>query len=580
MRCLGLLPVCLACLLAAGAANAADLAPLQVTGLPPELEANVLARASLQAMTPAQRLQVSEQRLAYLLRITPAEVRESLEPFGYYDAEVELDVARVGDRVTVTARVAPGTPVRVRRLDLAVDGAAREDPLVAARVEAFRPRPGDVLDHAVYEAGKAAIALRLAEHGYFDAELATHRVEVTRAEHAADIALGWRSGARYRLGAVRFEGQPLHAGVLDPLVPWTRGEPYDRARLLALQQSLADTDYFSGISLQPQPEAAVDGEVPVQVTLVPAKRSVYRAGLRYGSDTGAGVTGRVERRYLNRRGHKLLLDLALAQRERSLLTQYRIPAFEWLDGWYALSLDLREEDIEDLRSQTVTLSATRSGRWRDWELLAGLNARRERFDEFDLQGSDYATLVYPSLWGRWKQGDDPNTPSHGRALTIELRGGSRNAGSSVDFLQARVQGDWIRSFGERNRLLLRGELGATASPDFEEFPPSMRFYAGGDRSVRGYGYKAIGPDQDGRVFGGRYLAVASVEFERMFTPEWGAAVFVDAGDAFDEAFDAQVGIGAGLRWRSPIGPVRVDLAHGLGEDGDTLRLHVRIGPDL
>ena len=580
MRRLGHLPVCLACLLAVGAANAAELAPLQVTGLAPELEANVLARTSLQNMTPAQRLQVSEQRLAYLLRITPGEVRESLEPFGYYDAEVELDVARSGDRVTVVARVSPGTPVRVRRLDVAMEGPAREDPTVFSRVRSFQPRPGEVLDHVAYEDSKAAIASRLAEHGYFDAELLQHRVEVTRAEHAADIALGWRSGARYRLGAVRFEGQPLHAGVLDPLVPWTRGEPYDRARLLALQQSLADTDYFSGISLQPQPEAAVDGEVPVQVTLVPAKRSVSRAGLRYGSDTGAGVTGRLERRYLNRRGHKLLLDLALAQRERSLLTQYRIPAFEWLDGWYAFTLDLREEDIEELRSQTVTLSATRSGRWRDWELLAGLNARRERFDEFDLQGSDYATLVYPSLWGRWKQGDDPNTPNHGRALTIELRGGSRNAGSSVGFLQARVQGDWIRSFGERNRLLLRGEIGATASPDFEDFPPSMRFYAGGDRSVRGYGYKAIGPDRDGRVFGGRYLAVASVEYERMFTPEWGAAVFVDAGDAFDEAFDAQVGVGAGMRWRSPIGPVRVDLAHGLGEDGDSVRLHVRIGPDL
>ena len=263
-----------------------------------------------------------------------------------------------------------------------------------------------------------------------------------------------------------------------------------------------------------------------------------------------------------------------------MLAQYRIPAFAWLDGWYALTLDVREEEITDFTSQYVNLAATRSGRWKQWELLAGLNFKRERFDALDPQNPDYATVIYPSLWGRWKHGDDPNLPSHGKAVTVELRGASRNAGSSVDFLQARALGDWITTLGEDNRLLLRAELGATASPDFQDLPPSLRFYAGGDRSVRGFGYKEIGAERDGRNFGGRYLAVASVEFEHMFTPVWGGAVFVDAGDAFDDRFDAKVGFGAGLRWRSPIGPVRVDLAHGIGDEGEAVRLHVRIGPDL
>jgi translocation and assembly module TamA len=531
-------------------------------------------------MTPAQRGQMSEARLAYLLRIAPQEIRESLEPFGYYDAVVDLQVAREGERVAVTAAVAPGLPVSVRQLSLDVQGPAGEDADIGARLRAFVPQPGGVFDHRNYEASKALIARGLAEHGYFDAELATHRVEVTRAAHAADIALGWRSGARYRFGVVRFEGQPLDAGVLDPLVPWKRGEPFDQAQLLALQQSLADTDYFGAINLTPQPDAAVEGEVPVQVTLVPAKRSVYRAGLRYGTDAGAGVTGRLERRYLNRRGHKLLLDLSLAQRDRQLLVQYRIPAFAWLDGWYALTLDVREEEIDELTSQYVNLAATRSGRWRDWELLAGMNFKRERFDALDAQDLDYATVIYPSLWGRWKQGDDPNLPRRGRALTVELRAASRSAGSTVDFVQARAQADWIRGLGADSRLLLRAELGATASPDFADLPPSLRLYAGGDRSVRGFGYKAIGPERNGHVVGGRYLAVGSVEFERMFTPQWGAAVFVDAGDAFDGSPDLKVGFGAGLRWHSPIGPVRVDLAHGVGAGGDAVRLHVRIGPDL
>ena len=570
----------LALLLLATPAGAAELAGVRVLGLEPALEANVHARVSLERMGEAQRTGISEARLAYLLRIAPDEVRAALEPFGYYDAGVDVRSTRVGERVSVEVEVVKGAAVSVRRLDLAMEGAAEGDEAIRARLSAFLPQPGQVFDHRNYEASKAAIARGLAEHGYFDAELATHTVEVTRADRAADIALGWRSGQRYRFGTVRFEGQPLDAGVLDPLVPWTRGEPFDQRGLLALQQSLADTDYFGAISLLPQPEAAVDGEVPVQVTVVPAKRSVYRAGLRYGTDSGAGITGRVERRYLNRRGHKLLLDLSLAQNDRQLLAQYRIPAFAWLDGWYAVTMDVREEEIEGLTSQYLNLAGTRSGRWRHWDLLAGLNFRRERFDALDPGDLAYATVVYPSLWGRWKDGDDPNLPSRGRALTLEARAASRSAGSTVDFLQLRVQADWIRGFGRDWRLLARGELGATASPDFDDMPPSLRFYAGGDRSVRGFGYKAIGPDRNGRVFGGRYLAVASVEVERMFSPQWGGAVFVDAGDAFDDAFDLKLGIGAGLRWRSPIGPVRVDLAHGIGEGGDKVRLHVRIGPDL
>jgi translocation and assembly module TamA len=232
---------------------------------------------------------------------------------------------------------------------------------------------------------------------------------------------------------------------------------------------------------------------------------------------------------------------------------------------------------------------SRSGRLGNWNLLAALNYRRERFEDA-ATGYDYSysTLVYPSLWAQWGDSDDPLYPRAARGLTLELRAGSSAIGSDIDFLQVRAEGRWIRSFGRRHRLLLRAEAGSTVSGDFPDFPPSLRFYAGGDRSVRGYGYKEIGQyftDADGRryVFGGKHLLVASADFERMFTREWGAAVFVDAGDAFDGngSFDPQVGAGVGLRWRSPVGPVRIDLAHGFGGDAQqSVRLHLNIGPDL
>jgi translocation and assembly module TamA len=563
----------------AGTCAAIELQRVELQGIDGELAANVRARLALDRLPASQRANLSETRLAFLLRAAPADVQQALEPYGYYDVEVTPVLLRSGNQVTVRLQVVLGAPVQVRRLDLFVEGAAKDDAAVASVLGRFQPQPGQLLHHAAYEASKSAIARVLGERGYFDAELGVHRIAVTRAEHAADIGLSWTSGRRYRLGAVHFEGGPLRAGVLDPLVPWQAGDVYDQAQLLALQQSLVDADYFSGISLLPEPDKAVDGIVPIKVSLVPGKRSIYNLGLRYGTDSGAGINARLERRWVNMRGHKMLAELNLAQYKSDLTLQYKVPAFGWLDGWYTYGASLREEQIGDLTSQYVDLAATRSGRWRGWNLLAGLNYKRERADSLVDDQHDYYTVVFPSVWGEWKTGDDVNTPRRARGLTVEVRGGSASLGSDVDFLQLRAEGRWIRGLGADNRVLLRGELGTTLVDDFTRLPPSLRFYAGGDHSVRGYGYKQIGT-VDGTLFGGKHLVVASAEFEHMFTPVWGAAVFVDAGDAFDDHFDTHVGVGAGLRWRSPVGPVRVDIASDVSEDDPGLRLHISVGPDL
>jgi len=176
------------------------------------------------------------------------------------------------------------------------------------------------------------------------------------------------------------------------------GAEYDQARLLQLQKSLADTDFFSAISVIPEPDKAVDGQVPLKVMLVPAKRSIYNLGLRYGTDSGAGVAARMERRWINDRGHKLLLDTNVAQFDSFLLAQYRVPAFGWLDGWYSYSVGLREEIIDEVTTQYFDAIAARSGRWREWELLAGLNFKRERSNTLDSDEYSYVSLVFPSLW--------------------------------------------------------------------------------------------------------------------------------------------------------------------------------------
>lgn len=579
--CLGLLPVL--------PVAALELRAVQVRGLEDEaLLANVRAALSLEGLDAGQRADLGEGQLDYLLRQVPRDVATGLEPFGYYDSQAETEVQRSGEAVTVVVTVRPGEPVRVDEREIRVAGAAGADPAITRRLRWLRPRQGEPLRHDLYEASKASIDALLRERGYFDAELGTHRIEVDRGAREADIHLAWDSGPRYSLGEASFEGHQFRPGLLDKLVDWEPGTPYDQHRLVDLQQRLAGLDYFAGIDVRAEP---VDGstQVPVDVSLTPAKRSVYTAGLRYATDTGAGITGGLQRRWVNDRGHKLDANLSLAQRGNAALVAYRIPAFAWLEGWYTASASLRQDPIDYIDSEVLEVIGSRSGQLGDWILEAGVHYRRERFDDPATGNAvAWSTLVYPQLSATWRVSDDPLYPRRGQSLRLELRGGHTGLGADMDFLQARVEAGFIRSLGWRNRVLLRAEAGTTVTDRFPDFPPSLRFYAGGDRSVRGYGYRDIGQyfvGLDGRryVFGGKHLLVASAEFERMFTREWGGAVFVDAGDAFDsrDGFDAQVGVGVGVRWRSPVGPVRLDVAHGLGDDArQSVRLHLTIGPPL
>lgn len=296
----------------------------------------------------------------------------------------------------------------------------------------------------------------------------------------------------------------------------------------------------------------------------------------------------LERRWVNTRGHKLGAHLDWAQRRKSLGAEYRIPAFAWAEGWYAFGANRREEESDVLKTRITELVASRSGAWRGWNLNVAMHMRTEDFEIGHPQARRDGTatvgesrLVYPALSAQRVVADDPMYPSRGFSLRGEFKLGAEALASDVNFGQFLLDAKLIRSIGSNNRFLFRGQLGRTFTDQFDKLPPSLRFFAGGDRSIRGYGYQEIGPREDGVVLGGKNLLVGSAEYERMFNSSWGAAVFVDAGNAFNEVNEgAYVGAGAGVRWRSPVGMVRLDLAHGFKDADNSIQLHINIGPDL
>ncbi len=532
-----------------------------------------------------------ESRLEYLLSQAERQTRQALEPFGYYNPTIRVDAPREGDTVQVVIHVDKGRQITVRQEEVVITGPAARDRYLQEDLAAFTPKSGQPFDSVNYEASKVVITRRLAERGYFDADFTQRKVEVTRAENAADIFLSWDSGRRYNMGPITFEQDYFRAGLFEPLVYWEDGSYWHEGKLDRLRESLTKLDYFSVIDIQPHPEQANEhGDVPVSVKLTKAKRTIYTAGVSYGSESGAGVRGGVERRYVNRRGHKLNTQLDYAQRRKSLITSYRVPGFRWLDGWYTYAISAYDEQTDYIDLRNFKLIASRSGEINEhWTAIVSMNALRERWryssgNTFNDPVYQYSTLVYPQLTGDYVNVDDESFPRSGVSGNTTLRGGIEGVGSDTSFIQADISLRWFIPVGDANRLILRGQAGTTWTSDLVAMPPSLRYFAGGDRSIRGYAFREVGPRTpapDKYALGAKHLVVGSAEYEHYFNGgPWGAAVFVDTGSAFDNTIDLHTGVGFGVRWKSPVGPVRIDIARGLNHPDSAFQLYLNIGADL
>ncbi|HRN61553.1 MAG TPA: autotransporter assembly complex family protein [Luteimonas sp.] len=591
------------CLFAAGAARAVEVGSVEILGLDEEMTENV--RVSL-SLVDAIGTEVSGRRMGYLVRTATDETREALEPFGFYSPTIEVERNRDNGKVSVIVRIEPGEPVRVRNSDIAIIGEGGRDRYLQADIDAFIPSPGAIFTHADYEASKVRISRRLTERGYFDADFSSRRVEVTRAQHAADIDLVWTSGERYDMGPTTFEQERriIRDDLLEKLVYWEEGQYYHQGRLDRLRTSLAKLDYFGNIEITPDPAAAIDKQVPVTIKLTPAKRSIYTSGLSYGTDSGAGVRLGVERRYVNTRGHKALAQLDYAQKRKTLTAQYRIPAFAWRDGWYTVSAQAYDEQTDYIDTRRIEFVGSRSGQYSPQvNLVAAVHVLRERWayasDAVEDRSAPvqyrYATFSYPAVRAEYANVDNLMFPTSGIGGWLVLRSGVEGIGSDANFVQLNARASTFKGIGENSRLILRAEAGYTWTNALVDMPPSLRFYAGGDRSIRGYEWREVGPritrydeDEDDNLHETGYLAIgaknvltASIEYERYFLGDWGAAVFVDSGSAFDGSSpDWHTGVGIGARWRSPVGPLKLDFARGLDDPDSSFTIGLSIGVEF
>ena len=552
---------------------------VEIKGIDKPLEDNV--RLFLSIEQQKDHALISEGRLRRLHQKAPQEISKALQPFGFYRPAIDAKLSQPSPGFWLASyNINPGPALPIAEFDFSLSAEMRDDPSFVALVETLPLNQGAVFNHLSYENIKASLAKLAAERGYFDARFSEHRVEIDLKAYEARIQLHYDGGPRYRFGEVLLQQDVLSPSLLRRYIPFETGSPYTLNQLINLQQALNDSDYFRTVEVSPDEPQVESGEIPITVILTPRNPHRYTLGLGYGTDTGARTKFGWERPRLNQRGHRFNTELKVSEIGYSLSAHYRVPVLNPRTDQLVYSAGVVNEktDTSDSTVRTIGTSLNRSrGPWRE---SISLNYQQEEFVVADDSGN--SILLMPGVnWSRtW--GSNFIRTFDGLRFDISLRGASEKIVSDTDFLQLQGGIKAITPLGQRDRIIARGRLGGTLTEEFHQLPSSVRFFAGGAQSVRGYAYQSLGPvDDSGEVVGGKHLMSGSIEFEHSLNGKWGLAVFYDGGNAIDKISDKlERGAGFGGRWQSPIGPVRLDIATAVSDPDHPWRLHINIGPDL
>jgi translocation and assembly module TamA len=566
---------------------------LEITGLDKELQDNVRAHLGIAQLVqrsgpipfiPAGQdepaMDITETNVHRLHRHATRDIGAALQPFGYYEPVIDAQLSRDGDVWRAVYAIDAGPATRIEQLDIRISGAGQDDAGIRAARQNSRLKPGERLLHSDYETTKQALLQAALASGYLDARYQRAELLILKAQHQAQIHLLLDTGPRYYFGPISIAQDILDPDFVQQFVHVRQGDPFNTDALLELQLALSDSGYFNQVEIDPQRDAATDFQVPVSITTEPAKPRRYAVGLGYGTDTGPRLSLATEFRRINRRGHGILADIRLSDILQSVGAQYYIPIGNMVSDRLIFSSRVDSESFADGgNSDRFTLGVSRNEEWGPLQRRLYLNYQHEDFS----LGEEDSTVdfIIPGFTLSQLRANDLLFPRRGYSWSTDLRG-SPGVISNTAFARVDLVGKLVYPLGERSRLLLRSRLGAISVQNFDSLPTSERFFAGGDQSVRGYDYQTLAPeDASGDVVGGQYLAVGSIELDYLFVGNFGAAVFVDSGNAADDFLPSpKTGAGIGFRWRSPVGMLRIDVAHPFDDSDDNYRLHISIGPTL
>ncbi|WP_294085420.1 autotransporter assembly complex family protein [uncultured Actinobacillus sp.] len=523
------------------------------------------------------------ERHQYLVQTA---VDKGLRAKGYYNTQYHFSlVPREGEKPLLLLNVdLDREKVKIDEVDIQLQGEAKTD-------EAFEillkdvPHKGEDLSHQNYDSFKSNLEGLAFKKGYFDGNWLYHRLEIYPKDHAADWRLGYDSGIRYRYGEIRFTDSQIKEEYLLNILKIKTGEPYYANDISVLTSDYSSSNWFSSVMVEPslnEEQKIVD----LNVLFQPKKKNDVEIGIGFATDDGPRLQFNWKKPWLNSRGHSFESRTYLSSKEQTAEFGYNIPLkSDPLHYYYQISGSLEHEDQNDTKSTAATLGFQRF--WTHetgWSFSAGIKARYDSFTQADFTGK--TLLIYPTASLNRTRSDGNRFPLWGDSQKLTVNWGTKAIGSDVNFYSWKASSTWVRTYFDNHRFVVRGELGYIHASEFERIPPALRYFAGGDMSVRGFGYKDISPRDpvSGKLVGGSHLATATAEYQYQVYPNWWAAAFYDTGLASDKfkAKDLHSGAGLGVRWASPIGSIKFDIATPVkSPNNDTgVQFYIGLGSEL
>ncbi|WP_419832853.1 autotransporter assembly complex protein TamA [Endozoicomonas atrinae] len=551
----------------------------KINGLDKELKQNAsLYLDNLPAIKPRQ---LDE----YRLEIREA-LQKSLRALGYYQPTIEFHRSRKTTN-QLTININPGQPVIIQSLQVSLEGDARKDRAFKRLIRQNRLKVGDVLNDGEYESLKTGLNDLALTRSYFDADLSEHQIKVYPNKHTADISLTMNSGRRYRFGPVIYDAPVSEATreLLNTMINFERGQPYRSEKLSQLNMDFSATGYFKSIEVRPLKDKAVDAEVPIFVSVIPKTAWELETGIGFSTDEGPRVSLSIDNPWMDEKGHSFTSDIKVSQKVQELSGRYKIPYGNPLLEYYSLDGGYQRTTIQDTDSQLVSASINKwKKRLGNWDQDFFIRVDYENYTQ-GLQNSSNLLLIPGMSFDRRKVVGNPMDPRSGHLYNIKIETSAKAWQSDADFIKVWGRAKWLTTFFKHHRFISRIEQGAIWVDEIKNIPPSIRFFTGGDQTVRGYSYDSISPrDSSGQLIGGQYLSVASIEYDYEIIDNWRIAFFVDSGTSTNSYKQDQVewktGIGPGIRWVTPLGPLKLDFAFAISEPGSPWRIHFSMGPDL
>lgn len=523
--------------------------------------------------------QMNIELLRRLLDEAVAQTRQAVATEGYFTPEVHANIDESETPWRVSIEVEPGPRTIVRDVDLRFSGPALTDavaqPLLAEARKNWRLRPGAPFRQEDWNAAKRGALTALSSGRYAAARIVESEARIDPETQSATLSVAISSGPVFHFGEVEVSGlQRYTPRLVENFSPLHGNEAYSKEKLAIYQRRLLESGYFSSAQIAVDDDPANAAAAPVSISVIENRSQRIEAGVGYSTDTRY----RGQLTYSNvdvwDEAWRFKADLRLESLSQSVRFDLDTPPNSDA-SWENLHASLQRTDIQD--EETRGFSVGLAHNWGLYRTPSSLYVSGH-LEEQIVSGvtTEHRHAVFLGYRYAFRDTDDLIAPRRGYLGTLEI-GGAPRALSSQRFLRGHARITAFRPVGARGDLTLRAEAGAVLAASRDGIPSTFLYRTGGDQTVRGYGFESLGVEQDGAIVGGRYLGLASVEYTHWVGEGWGLATFVDVGDAADSIsrLDAAVGYGVGVRLRSPIGPLRADIAY--GERTGEFRLHFSVG---